>query len=308
RSHYSGQSVAVVALEVASTVHYGGILTVTTSLEVIDDGSHCDYTLSGFLYALNVWALEVFPSFSCYSHHMDRRVTHILSWAPVKQTPYGIIIDKFFHAEHRFKSFQVSALVATDKERQHFPVPLQFDSDSACSSSSVGSLISCALFDQLVDKLKSRFDEVECHVGELDDKFGDVINIVESLLHTYEENKLEKVVVECSRKAVSVQDKSTSTPNIDACCMPTEVLDHLYVKTEPVSQVELDLAMGVATTHAKEATMRTKKHALYSAQLEYKLEEVVERARKSVEVHLAMKAAAVHAEEAAMRAQKSVSV
>ncbi|MCD9637657.1 hypothetical protein HAX54_021061, partial [Datura stramonium] len=30
---------------------------------------------------------------------MDQRVPHMLSWASVKQTPYRIIIDNFFHME-----------------------------------------------------------------------------------------------------------------------------------------------------------------------------------------------------------------
>ncbi|MCD7449190.1 hypothetical protein HAX54_050074 [Datura stramonium] len=241
----------------------------------MDDGSHCDYALSGFLYALNIWVLEVLPNFRCYSHHMDRRISRMLSWAPVKKTQYEIIIDNFFHAEHRFKSFQVSALVATNKERQYFPVPLQFAFGSACSSSSVGSLISRGLLDHLVDdtiwslrkemikqqstllnlitKLESRFEGVECHVGELHNKFSDVINIIESLIHTYEESKLEGVIVERSKKAINVHDKSTSTPNVDVCCMPTEFLDLLSGKTEILSQVELDLAMEVAAMRAEEA-------------------------------------------------------
>ncbi|MCE3215965.1 hypothetical protein HAX54_004218, partial [Datura stramonium] len=150
----------------------------------------------------------------------------------------------------RFKSFQVSALVATDKERQHFSVSLQFASYSACSSSSVGSLISRGLLDHLVFK------------------FGDVINILESLLHTYEASKLDEVIVELSKK------------------------------------VELDLAMEAATVHAEEATMCAEKHALYSTQLESKLEEVVECSKNAVELDLVMEAAAMRAEEAAARAEK----
>ncbi|MCD9639109.1 hypothetical protein HAX54_023413, partial [Datura stramonium] len=142
----------------------------------MDDGSHCDYTLSDFSYALNVWALE---------------------------------------------------------------------------------------------KLESKFDEVECHVGEMHNKFGDVINIAESLLHTYEESKLEEVVVEFYRKTV-----------------------------------KLNLAIGVAAVHA-EAAVCAEKHALYSTQLERKLEEVVVgRSKTTVELDLAMDAVATRAEEVAVPAKK----
>ncbi|MCD9639457.1 hypothetical protein HAX54_024010, partial [Datura stramonium] len=60
-------------------------------------------------------------------------------------------------------------------------------------------------------KLKSIFEGGDCHVGELYNRFSDVINLVESLLHTYEESK----------------------------------------KIEKLSHVELDLAMEAAAARAE---------------------------------------------------------
>ncbi|MCD9637605.1 hypothetical protein HAX54_020983 [Datura stramonium] len=129
-------------------------------------------------------------------------------------------------------------------------------------------------------------DDVEFHVGELHNKFHDVI---ESLLHTYEARKLEEVIVDRSKKAVSVQDKSTFIPNVDACCTPNVVLDYLSGKTQTLSQVELDLAMEAAEEGAARA---------FSART------IFCATRKQVELDLAMEAAAVHAEEAATHAEK----
>ncbi|MCD9645759.1 hypothetical protein HAX54_034944 [Datura stramonium] len=115
---------------------------------------------------------------------MDRKVPRMLSWAPVKQTPYEIIIDSFFHAKHRFKDFQVSVIVATDQEKQHFPVPFQFAFDSECSSSSLG--VVCSLRKEMAEqqstilneikKLENRFEGVDCRVSELHDRFDDEID------------------------------------------------------------------------------------------------------------------------------------
>ncbi|MCD7453865.1 hypothetical protein HAX54_022424 [Datura stramonium] len=103
--------------------------------------------------------------------------------------------------------------------------------------------------------------------------------MIESLLHTYAACKLEEVV-ERSKKAVSVQDKSTLPQMLMLVVCPLKFLDHLSRKTEILSQVELDLAIGVAAACAEEAAVRAKKHALYSAQLESKLEELLLNAPK----------------------------
>ncbi|MCD7467674.1 hypothetical protein HAX54_005233 [Datura stramonium] len=105
---------------------------------------------------------------------------------------------------------------------------------------------------------------MECHVAELHSKFRDVINIIESLLQTYEESKSSAVVIQTSKKAVSFHGNSNFTPNINVDCKPTEGLNHLSEKTKTLPEVEFELAMEAKAVCVEH-------HASIIAELEYEV-------------------------------------
>ncbi|KAJ8557440.1 hypothetical protein K7X08_003065 [Anisodus acutangulus] len=128
----------------------------------MQDGSYCNYVMSDFSYAFNVWALEVFFIFRGYSQQKPRKFPRMLCWGLMRQSAYNIIVDKYFHAEHRFMTFVVN-VVATDQEMHHFLVALQFPADASSSSS-------CAIFTHgLIDHLVDEVDDQTLHSQQIGD-------------------------------------------------------------------------------------------------------------------------------------------
>ncbi|KAJ8554556.1 hypothetical protein K7X08_025234 [Anisodus acutangulus] len=112
-------------------------------------GSHCRYMINDFPYALYILAFEVFPAFRGFSKYKAHKLLHMLCSGPSKQPVYRVIIDNFFHAEHRFSKYNVNVVVATEQERQNYPVALQFTDDPGSCSSSV--TLPSRMFDHIVD-------------------------------------------------------------------------------------------------------------------------------------------------------------